>query len=318
MSYQKIIDKIKEQIQQHIYLGASLALYDGKWQEFYLGEATSHHKTKAGLVYDLASVSKVVGVGTLIIFLVQEGKLNLDARFQSYYPDFQDPSVTVRQLLTHTSGIDPFIPNRNHLNDSELKRAIHQVTVKADKSFHYTDINFILLGFLLEKIYGQSLNHILQEHVFDLFGMVKTSFGPVRNAVPTAKNIPIGTVHDPKAQILGVHTGSAGLFSTLKDLEVFTSHYLKDDFAAVLTQDYAFSDKKRSLAWDLQGDWLLHTGYTGTFVLINIQEQRAAVFLSNRTYEKDERAQWILDRDELIGVIKQALLESYSSKISSN
>ena len=74
-----------------------------------------------------------------------------------------------------------------------------------------------------------------------------------------------------------------------------------------MTQDFAYADKTRSLAWDLTGDWLFHTGYTGTFILLNIKKQSAAIFLSNRTYEKDERSQWILDRNDLIEVIKAAL-----------
>ncbi|ESS18883.1 putative secreted esterase [Streptococcus mutans PKUSS-HG01] len=307
MTYQKIIDKINQQISQHVYLGASLALYDGQWQEFYLGETIPHHKTKAGLVYDLASVSKVVGVGTVIIFLLQNNHLKLDEPLQAYYPNFHDSSVTIRQLLTHTSGIDPFIPNRNKLDFAALKQAINHIEVTKTKSFHYTDLNFILLGFLLEEFYDQSLDRIIKEHVLKPFGMEKTSFGPVKKAVPTGKTIPIGRVHDPKAQVLGIHTGSAGLFSNLEDLKCFVNHYLSDDFAKPLTQDFAYADKTRSLAWDLTGDWLFHTGYTGTFILLNIKKQSAAIFLSNRTYEKDERSQWILDRNDLIEVIKAAL-----------
>ena len=70
--------------------------------------------------------------------------------------------------------------------------------------------------------------------------------------------------------MLKEHTGSAGLFSTLKDLEIFVNHYLTDDFAKNMTQNISQSNKERSVAWDLQGEWILHTGYTGTFVLINI------------------------------------------------
>lgn len=117
-----------------------------------------------------------------------------------------------------------------------------------------------------------------------------------------------GTVHDPKARVLKEHTGSAGLFSTLKDLEIFVNHYLTDDFAKNMTQNISQSNKERSVAWDLQEDWILHTGYTGTFILINIPAQRAAVFLSNRTYYKDERAQWIKDRDVLIEIMKKELI----------
>ena len=307
MSEQKIIAKIQDQISQRIYLGASLALYSGEWQEFYLGETAPTEKTKPDLIYDLASVSKVVGVGTLCTFMINDGVLELDQPLQFYYPAFHDKSVTLRQLLTHTSGIDPYIPNRNSLSAAELKDAINYITVTADKSFKYTDINFILLGFMLEELTGQSLDSLFDQEIFTAWNMSQTTFGPVPSAVPTVRGVPAGRVHDPKAQVLGVHTGSAGLFSTLKDLEIFVNHYLTDYFARHLTKNYSLDTKERSLAWDLEDDWLLHTGYTGTFVLINIAKQRAAIFLSNRTYEKDERAQWILDRNELIALIQQEL-----------
>ena len=180
----------------------------------------------------------------------------------------------------------------------------------ASLPFLYTDINFILLGLMLEKLSGQRLDRLFDSEIFQPFGMIETQFGPVDFAVPTVEGIPGGSVHDPKARVLKEHTGSAGLFSTLKDLEIFVNHYLKDDFAKNLTQNISQSDKERSVAWDLQGDWILHTGYTGTFVLINIPRQRAAIFLSNRTYYKDERAQWIKDRDALIEVMKKELVHS--------
>lgn len=85
---------------------------------------------------------------------------------------------------------------------------------------------------------------------------------------------------------------------------------MTDDFAKNMTQNISQSNKERSVAWDLQGEWILHTGYTGTFVLINIPAQRAAIFLSNRTYYKDERAQWIKDRDVLIEIMKKELVHS--------
>ena len=305
-----IHNKIKEQIDQNIYLGASLALFDGsQWQEHYYGQVQPDQPVREGLIYDLASVSKVVGVGTVLIFLIEEGRIALDQPLKHYYPDFDDGTVTIRQLLTHASGIDPFIPNRDQLSAAQLTEAINQIKVTADRSFKYTDINFILLGFMLETFLGQSLDLIFQERVFGPFQMSSTSFGPVADAVVTAKDVPSGRVHDPKAAVLGIHTGSAGLFSNLADLEAFVNHYLTDSFAKKLSRNYSRSNKDRSLAWDLDGEWLLHTGYTGTFILINIPRQKAAIFLSNRTYEKDDRAQWIVDRDELIKVIKDRLLE---------
>ncbi|MFC3931891.1 serine hydrolase domain-containing protein [Streptococcus dentapri] len=304
-----IIEKIKEQIEADIYPGASLALFNNEWQEYYFGTQDERRAVTQGLIYDLASVSKVVGVGTVCIFLINKGIIELDSPLKVYYPDFHDVSVTLRQLLTHSSGIDPYIPNRDNLSDQELKAAINNIKVGSDRSFKYTDINFLLLGFMLEVIFNQSLDRILKEQIFNPFGMLETCFGPVENAVPTVQGVTAGTVHDPKARLLRHHAGSAGLFSTVTDLEIFCQRYLKDDFSSQLTENYSRSNKARSLAWDLDGDWLLHTGYTGTFILVNILQQKAAIFLSNRTYKKDDRAQWIVDRDELIKVIEESLLE---------
>ena len=104
-----------------------------------------------------------------------------------------------------------------------------------------------------------------------------TTFGPVSQAVPTLRGVQGGVVHDPKARVLGVHAGSAGLFSTIKDMEIFLEHYLQDPFAEILSQNYALEEgKARSLAWNLEGDWLDHTGYTGTFLLYNRKLQLAA------------------------------------------
>ncbi len=74
---------------------------------------------------------------------------------------------------------------------------------------------------MLEEFFGLELDEIFQSEVFDPWEMKKTTFGPVENAVATSPNIPVGTVHDPKARVLGTHCGSAGLFSDLTSLEKF-------------------------------------------------------------------------------------------------
>lgn len=303
-----ILEKIKSQIDQGLYPGASLALYEkGKWQSFYIGSVDGIQPVREGLVYDLASVSKVVGVATVMIPLLQSGRLDLDTPLKAYYPEVSNPTVTIRELLTHTSGIDPFIPNRDRLDAKELKAAIDQIGVTEQKHFHYTDINFIFLGFLLEDVFKKDLRAIFAEQVFEPWQMVETGFGPVLGAVPTVSGSLDGQVHDPKAKVLGTHCGSAGLFSTLADLQVFCQHYLEDDFAEDLWQNYAEGEKTRSLGWNLDGDWLDHTGYTGPFVMVNRKDQQAAIFLTNRTFAYDDRPQWITKRRELRDVIKQAM-----------
>ena len=100
---QEIIQKIEQQIEAGIYPGASFAYYqDGAWSDWYLGEANPEigEKTREGLVYDLASVSKVVGVGTVLSFLWSEGKLELDQSIKVYLPETDYPDITLRHLLT--------------------------------------------------------------------------------------------------------------------------------------------------------------------------------------------------------------------------
>ena len=307
---QKIIQKIEQQIEAGIYPGASFAYYrDGEWSDCYLGEADPEigEQTCQGLVYDLASVSKVVGVGTVLTFLWHQGELDIEKSVTEFLPDSDYPDITIRQLLTHSTDLDPFIINRDQLNAEELKEAMFHLNRREKRAFLYSDVHFLLLGFLLENYFEKDLEQILQEQVLDPWKMKETQFGPVSSAVPTVRGQKAGVVHDPKARLLGKHAGSAGLFSTVKDLKIFLEHYLQDDFADGLSQNFSdLSDKERSLAWNLEGDWLDHTGYTGTFIMWNRKKQEAAIFLSNRTYEKDQRAQWIIDRNQVMDLIREA------------
>ena len=307
---QEIIQKIEQQIEAGIYPGASFAYYrDGEWSDCYLGEADPEigEQTCQGLVYDLASVSKVVGVGTVLTFLWHQGELDIEKSVTEFLPDSDYLDITIRQLLTHSTDLDPFIINRDQLNAEELKEAMFHLNRREKRAFLYSDVHFLLLGFLLENYFEKNLDQILQEQVFVPWKMKETQFGPVSSAVPTVRGQKAGVVHDPKARLLGKHAGSAGLFSTVKDLKIFLGHYLQDDFATDLSQNFSdLSDKERSLAWNLEGDWLDHTGYTGTFIMWNRKKQEAAIFLSNRTYEKDERAQWIIDRNQVMDLIREA------------
>ena len=306
---QEIIQKIEQQIEAGIYPGASFAYYqNGSWSDWYFGNSNPEtgEKTREGLIYDLASVTKVVGVGTVLTFLWKQGKIELDQSIKTYLPEADYPDIIIRQLLTHSTDLDPFIINRDQLNAEELKEAMFHLNRREKRAFLYSDVHFLLLGFLLENYFEKDLDQILQEQVFDPWKMKETQFGPVSSAVPTVRGQKAGVVHDPKARLLGKHAGSAGLFSTVKDLKIFLEHYLQDDFADGLSQNFSdLSDKERSLAWNLEGDWLDHTGYTGTFIMWNRKKQEAAIFLSNRTYEKDERAQWIIDRNQVMDLIRK-------------
>ena len=174
-NFQQTLSTITDYIKADIFPGASLALYDGQdWQEHYLGTQDGKHPVVPGLTYDLASVSKVVGVGTLCLFYLQAGKLDLDEKLSTYYPEVVDKTLTLRQLLSHSSGIDPFIRNRDDLDQAGLIAAINTIKVKSDKPFLYTDINFILLGLMLEKVSGTTLDKLFDSEIFQPFGMFET------------------------------------------------------------------------------------------------------------------------------------------------
>lgn len=303
----KVIEQVNEYIQRDVFPAANFAVIeDEQVREFLFGHAQlvpEKIKLEAGKMWDLASVTKVVGTGTAMIDLVFSGQIDLEMPLKKMLPEFSNESLTIRQLLTHTSGIDPYIENRNQLTADELKKAILNISVTDDKRFKYTDINFILLGFLLEKFYDASLYEIFKREIFEKWQMSETGFGPVDNAVATAQNVPLGHVHDPKAQVLGVHCGAAGLFSSLNSLEKFVFGYFSDEKYLKLLDNYSNATKQRSLAWDIlekHKNWIIHTGYTGTFILMNVKEKKSVIFLSNRLHIIDERAKWIVERDALI------------------
>ena len=87
-----------------------------------------------------------------------------------------------------------------------------------------------------------------QEQVFAPWQMKETTFGPVSQAVPTLRGVPAGVVHDPKARVLGVHAGSAGLFSTIRDMEIFLEHYLQDPFCRDFIAELCFRKREDALS----------------------------------------------------------------------
>lgn len=304
----QFVSKIQEHLSQQVYPGASIGIFrEGQWQEFYVGLANpdSGIVSQEHLVYDLASVTKVLGVGTLVLQSLKEGHLHLEDRIQSQLPEFAHKHLRVVDLLTHTSGLDPFIPNRDSMNREQLRQAMLQLQLRPDSRYLYSDVNYILLGFYLEALLGKDFETLVKERVCAPLGLQNTSMGPRQGAVPTVKGDYSGQVHDPKARVLGPHTGSAGLFSTLSDLQVYVESQLREESPYLDQIHGSDPDNPRSLAWRREGAWIDHTGYTGTFLLLNRATQEAVIFLSNRTYWQDQRAQWIQDRNALMDLIRQ-------------
>ena len=188
-------------------------------------------------IYDMASVSKVVGLTTAMMMLTEEGKIDLDAPVATYLPWFGGGgkgTVTVRQLLLHRGGLPAWLPfwqdARGREEYQRLIAPIEPVYTPGD-SVVYSDIGFITLGFVVEEVSGETLDAFLQRRLFGPLGMRDTGYNPdpafkPRIAVTEVDTVyrhehVHGVVHDENAHALGGVSGHAGLFSSARDLAVY-------------------------------------------------------------------------------------------------
>ncbi|MGE0043051.1 MAG: serine hydrolase [Vicinamibacterales bacterium] len=196
-------------------------------------------------IFDLASLTKVVGTTTAVMQLVEQGRIRLSepvARLLPGFGRYGKDAITVRHLLTHTSGLRPDVDLGDGWtgHDAAMALAIDEVpTAGPGERFVYSDINFFVLGDLVARVSGLPLDRYLRERVFGPLGMRDTGFrpaAPLRGRIaPTERclemdawpcNHPgapplLGVVHDPTARRMGGVAGHAGLFSTARDLSRF-------------------------------------------------------------------------------------------------
>lgn len=319
---------IQKLIAEKIIPGTSYGFIEGgkqyRYTEGYAAVFPEKESIQENQLYDIASLTKVMMTTTVILQLVEENKIAIDDTLQEYLADFTCPKVTIRHLLTHTSAIKGFIPNRDALSAEALKKAILQLPVEdtIGKQVVYTDTGMILLGFLIEEIENETLIKVFEKRVIQLLNLTDSSFHPTRpdqcapSELHPKRGLIRGEVHDPKAYVLGDHCGSAGLFSSLNDCLKFAqmilnkgqldgTRILQQQTVEKLLNDWTPTrELNRSLGWDLKGTKkhliLFHTGFTGTFMLIDIHESKAFVFLSNRVHPKSDTPVYLKKRDELV------------------
>jgi len=190
-------------------------------------------------VFDLASLTKPMATATSIMILVERGKIDIDEKVAKYMPEFAEngkENVTVRQLLLHTAGLTP----GNHLDDYNdgVMKAIENLlkinlVAEPDTQFAYSCVSFLVLGELVHRVSGKALNQFSHENIFEPLGMTETTFFPTKSlrqrAAPTQQREGRwmqGEVHDPRAYKLDGIAGNAGLFSTARDLALFSNMML--------------------------------------------------------------------------------------------
>jgi uncharacterized protein YbbC (DUF1343 family) len=275
-------------------------------------------------IFDCASLTKVVATTSAVMLLVEDGKVRLNDRVTQYVPEFAggDSPITVRQLLTHFSGLRPDVdlkpPWKGYETGVKLACAEKPVVTPGSR-FIYSDINFILLGEMVRRVSGQPLPEFARRRVFGPLGMKNTIFTPPaalrRRIAPTERLedgvILRGVVHDPTARNMGGVAGHAGLFSTGDDLARFASMMLGQGKAGAarifspLTVEKMTSPQTppnqtvlRGLGWDIdspfsanRGELLPvgsfgHTGFTGTSLWIDPTTETFVILLANSVHPK--------------------------------
>ncbi|HSU16016.1 serine hydrolase domain-containing protein [Longimicrobium sp.] len=272
-------------------------------------------------VYDLASLTKVVGTTTAVMLLVEDGKMRLDEPVAAYLPEFTGGGrerVTIRHLLTHTSGLPDGIDVPGGMTPEQGLRYVLGTPLRSSPGMRveYSDLGFVILFAAAERAAGEPLYHFLDRRVFGPLRMRSTTYWPGEGCgrcAPTSREMGIGFrghVHDPIARRLGGIAGNAGLFSTAHDLARFAAMMANGgelDGVRVLQRATIrmFTQRQpgtgtRALGWDTPGRLgtnmfgnrvsdrsFGHTGYTGTSIWIDPDLGTWVVLLANRTYDTE-------------------------------
>ncbi|MGA7175499.1 MAG: glycoside hydrolase family 3 N-terminal domain-containing protein [Candidatus Acidiferrales bacterium] len=278
----------------------------------------------ADTIYDLASLTKPIVTATAIMLLAADNEVDLDAPVSRYLAHQQagpNPewaqTITIRELLLHTSGLPA---HRDLYNSSsspaEMRQQLyaeHLVSAPGTK-IEYSDLGFILLGDIVERLTGKTLDQYARENIFDPLGMNDSYFNPPRvlraRIAPTQNDAAYrkrqlhGEVDDANAFALGGVAGHAGLFSTAADVAAFAQMMLNVGIyaqqrilpGAIVTQftaRVAVGDSARTLGWDVptgdssSGHYFSprtygHNGFTGTSIWIDSQKDLFVILLTNR------------------------------------
>ncbi len=277
-------------------------------------------------IFDAASLTKVLACSPAIMLLVERGEVKLDERAQTYISEFTGDgkeAITVRQLLTHTSGLRPDIETRSdwHGQQAAIKKACEEKLQDLPGAvFRYSDINFFLLGEIVQRVSKMPLQEFVELEIYQPLKMADTGYLPPESKVariaPTelvAGKTWRATVHDPTARHMGGVAGHAGAFVTAADLARYARMLLhlgeldgvrlfKPETIKLMTsvQTPASLSARRGLGWDIdsgysgpRGEFFPlgsygHTGWTGTSIWIDPFSQSFVIFLSNRNHPTEQ------------------------------
>jgi uncharacterized protein YbbC (DUF1343 family)/CubicO group peptidase (beta-lactamase class C family) len=295
----------------------------------------------ADTVFDMASLTKVIATTGSIMRMVQLGQIKLNDTAAHYMPEFAQngkQEITVRQLLTHFSGLRPDLdlkPEWTGQLEAFRQASLEKPVYPPGSTFLYSDINFIVLGELVQRVSGMTLNRYAETYIFAPLGMTNSRFLPPQSwflrIAPTQKDersglMLRGIVHDPTARNMGGVAGHAGLFSTADDTAKFAQALLNGGAPvwSKLTVEKMTTPQQppnmtvlRGLGWDIdspfssnRGELLPvgsfgHTGFTGTSLWIDPTTNTYIIILTNAVHLKNGSA--ITLRTEVATAVAAAL-----------
>jgi CubicO group peptidase (beta-lactamase class C family) len=317
---------IKTAIDQHQCPGGVLWLeHDGRAYHKAFGSRALEPERETmteDTIFDVASLTKVVATTPAVMLLVARGQVALDAPVRTYIPEFTGGGkelVTVRQLLTHTSGLPPDLETKTgwHGEAEAIHKACAETLAsKPGTAFEYSDLNFILLGEIAQRASQTPLELFTRREIFKPLKMIDTEFLPPRKKLwriaPTevVRGRPWrGVVHDPTARQMGGVAGHAGLFMTAADLARYARMLLhlgeldgvrifKPETVRLMTSAQTPPEMaaRRGLGWDIDSSFsgprgahfpvgsYGHTGWTGGSLWIDPGSKTFVIFLSNRNH----------------------------------
>jgi CubicO group peptidase (beta-lactamase class C family) len=286
-----------------------------------------HQPVTTRTVYDIASLTKVVGLTTAMMQLVEAGRVELDAPARRYVPAFHDSTITVRQLLTHSSGLPAFKqwwPRVHSRADMLALVNSEPLEQPPGTKMVYSDIGAMVMMEIVEAVTGERIDRYLKSHLFDPLGMRDTRYRPPKSwlarIAPTELDTAYrhtmvrGVVHDENAYSMGGISGHAGLFSTAPDLVKFAQMMLgawdrgtgapghrvvNPEIVQTFTQVQRPGFSSRALGWDtpsgtssagshLSAQAFGHTGFTGTSIWMDPTQDLFVILLTNRVHPTRE------------------------------
>jgi beta-N-acetylhexosaminidase len=353
---QPAFDVIEAAIKDKAFPGATLAVgYRGKVSLHAFGKQTYEAKSPniaIDTMYDIASLTKVVTTTTIVAKLAEGDfpvRLDLDANVERYLPEWANGPqpewrhrVTVRHLLTHTSGLPPFKEywrTSKSKQDTLDKIFVEPLDYEPGTKEVYSDLGIILMAEIIERLTGQKLDTLAREYIFLPLTMSNSMFKPPKKLWPEIAPTEIdnqyrhrliqGEVHDENAAAIGGVSGHAGVFSTAPDLAAFCQMLLNGGVYAhqrilrratisEFTEPQQLSGGTRTLGWAVpteggsSGHFMGphtfgHTGFTGTSIWIDPDRQLFVVFLTNRVYPTRENQKLAKVRPALHDVVMESL-----------